>query len=73
MKLTTGVTLLLISAVDNEIHIYIYIYIYIFMSQVLTMKLTESTNICYISSRAVRKIRRNIKETFPKNNGFARI
>ena len=28
MKLTTGVTLLLISAVDNEIHIYIYIYIY---------------------------------------------
>ena len=71
MKLTTGVTLLLISAVDNEIHIYIYIYI--FMSQVLTMKLTESTNICYISSRAVRTIRRNIKETFPKNNGFARI
>ena len=43
------------------------------MSQVLTMKLTESTNICYISSRAVRTIRRNIKETFPKNNGFARI
>ena len=30
MKLTTGVTLLLISAVDNEIHIYIYIYIYIY-------------------------------------------
>ena len=29
MKLTTGVTLLLISAVDNEIHIYIYIYFHV--------------------------------------------
>ena len=39
MKLTTGVTLLLLSAVDND---------FFFMSQVLTMKLSESTNICYI-------------------------
>ena len=43
------------------------------MSQVLTMKLTESTNICYIHDRVACTIKRNIKETFLENNGFARI
>ena len=65
MKLTTGVTLLLLSAVDNDI--------FLFMSQVPTLKSTESTNICYISDRVTYTIKRNIKETFLENNGFARI
>ena len=43
------------------------------MSQVLTMKSTESTNICYISERVACTIKGNIKETFLENNGFARI
>ena len=42
------------------------------MSQVLTMKLTESTNICYFSDRVACTIRRNIKETFLENNSFTR-
>ena len=45
MKLTTGVTSLLLSAVDNDL--------FFFISQLLTMKLTESTNICYISDRVI--------------------
>ena len=40
-KLQTDVTLLFLSVADNNI----------FVSQVWTMKLTESTNICYISVR----------------------
>ena len=59
MKLTIGVTVLLLSVVDNDF----------FSSQVLTMKSTESTNICYISDR----LACTIKEIFLKNNGFARI
>ena len=55
MKLTTSVNLLLLSAVDNDIFIF-------FLSQVLTMKLTESMNICYISDRVACTIKRNIKE-----------
>ena len=43
------------------------------MSQVLTLKLNESTNICYISDRAACTIKRNVKETYLENNGFARI
>ena len=43
------------------------------MSQELTMKLTESVNIFYISDRIASTIKRNIKETFLKNNSFARI
>ena len=64
MKLTTGVTLLLLSAVDNN---------FVFISQVLTMKSTEPTNICYIIDKVACTIKRNIKEAFLKNNGFARI
>ena len=43
------------------------------MSQVLTMKLTESTNICYFSDRVACTIKWNIKENSLENNGFARI
>ena len=60
MKLTIGVTLLLLSAVDNDIYTF-------FMSQVLTMKSTELTNICCISDRVSCTIKRNIKETFLEN------
>ena len=42
--ITTGVTLLLLSAVDDIFFLFL-------MSQVLTMKLTELTNICYVSDR----------------------
>ena len=42
------------------------------MSQVLNMKLTESTNICYISDSVACKIKRNIKDTFLEENRFAR-
>ena len=65
--MTTCVTLLLLSAVDSDI------YIFFFISQVLTMKLTESTNIFYISDRVDCTIKQNIKETFVGNNAFARI
>ena len=65
--MTTGVTLLLLSAVDNDT------FFLFLMSQVLTMKLTELTNICYISDRVACTIKQNIKETFLENNGFARI
>ena len=37
------------------------------------MKLTESTNIFYISDRVDCTIKQNIKETFVGNNAFARI
>ena len=40
------------------------------MSQVLTVVLTESTNICYISGRVACTIKLNIEETFLGNNGF---
>ena len=43
------------------------------MSHVLTIKLTESKNICYISDKVSCTIKRNIKETFLENNGFDRI
>ena len=64
IKLTTGVTLLLLAVVDND---------FFFILQVLTMKSIESTNIRYISDKSASKIKRNIKETFLKNNSFARI
>ena len=66
MKLTTDVTLLILSAEDKDIYIF-------FMLRVLTMKLTESRNICYISDRFASTIKGNSKETFLENNGFARI
>ena len=40
------------------------------MSQVLTITLTESTNISYISDRVACTVKLNIKETFLGNNGF---
>ena len=42
MKLIPDVTLLFLLAVDNGIFVF-------FMSQVWTMKLNESMNICYVS------------------------
>ena len=63
MKLTTDVTLPLLLEVNNDISIF-------FISQVWTMKLTASTNFCYISDRNGRTVKVNIKETFMGNNGF---
>ena len=40
------------------------------MSRVLTMKLTESTNICNISETVACTVKLNIKENFLGNNGF---
>ena len=42
----------------------------LFMSRVLTMTLTESTNICCIGDRIACTVKLNIKETFLRNNGF---
>ena len=40
------------------------------MSQVWTMKLTESMNICYVSDRVACAIKRNVRETFMGNYSF---
>ena len=40
------------------------------MSQVWTMKLTESTSICYGSDRVACTIKMNVKETFMGNDSF---
>ena len=40
------------------------------MSQVWTVKLTASTNSCYISDRNACTVKVNMKETFMGNNGF---
>ena len=37
---------------------------FFFMSQVWTMKVTESTNICYVSDTVACTIKMNVKETF---------
>ena len=37
------------------------------------MKLTESTNICYISVRIACTTKANIKETFMGNDGFLQM
>ena len=63
MKLTTDVTLLFLSAVNN-------IYLFFFMSQVWTMKLTESRNVCYDSDMFTCTIKMNVKETFMGNYSF---
>ena len=55
MKLATDVTLLFLSVADSDA------FVYFFMSQVWTMKLTESTNTCYFSDRFARAIKVNIK------------
>ena len=43
------------------------------MSQVWTMKLTESMNICYASVRVSHTIKVNIKETLMGNDPFQQI
>ena len=40
------------------------------MSQVWTMKLTESTNICYVSDTVPCTIKMHAKETFMGNDSF---
>ena len=40
------------------------------MSQVRTVKLTESTNICYVSDRVACTIKMNAKEIFMGNDSF---
>ena len=40
------------------------------MLQVWTMKLTESTSICYASDRVACTIKVNVKETFMGNYSF---
>ena len=40
------------------------------MPQVWAMKLTESTNICYVSDRVPFAIKMNVKETFMENDSF---
>ena len=40
------------------------------MSQVFTMTLTESTNICYIGDTVACTVKLNIKDTFLGNNVF---
>ena len=62
--MTTDVTWLLLSAVDNDI------FIYFLCHKVFFMTLTESTNICYISDRVACIDKVNMKETFLGNNGF---
>ena len=58
MKLTTDVTSLFFSAVNNGL------FVHFFMPQVWTIKLTESTNMFCISDRVVCTIKPNIKEGF---------
>ena len=43
------------------------------MSQVWTMKLTESINICHFSDRFATTIKLNIKEIFMGNDVFLKI
>ena len=68
MKLTTDVPLLFLSLVDNN-----GTFVYFFMSQVWTMKLTESIDICYVSVRGSRTIKVNMKETFMGNDPFLQM
>ena len=63
MKLTTDINLLFLSTVNN-------VYLGFFMSQVWTMRLTESTNICYVSEMVAYTTKMNVKETFMGNDSF---
>ena len=65
MKLATDVTLLFLSVADNDI------FVYFFMSQLWTMKLTESMNTCHFSDIFARTINVNIKEI--ENYRFLKI
>ena len=55
MKLATDVTLLFLSVADSDI------FAHFFMSQIWTMKLTESTNTCHFSDIFDHTIKVNIK------------
>ena len=65
MKLATDVTLLFLSVADNDI------FVYFFMSQLWTMKLTESMNTCHFSDIFALTINVNIKEM--ENYRFLKI
>ena len=67
MNLTIDVTLLCLSALDNDK------FVLFFMSQLWTMKLNESTNICHFSDRFATTIKVNIKEIFMGNDVFLKI
>ena len=60
MQLKTDVTLLFVSAVNNDIFVY----------QIWTIKLTQSKNGFCVSDRVACTIKMNIKRTFMGNNGF---
>ena len=63
MKLTTDVTILCLSALDNDIFVY-------FLCHNYGLKLTESINICHFSYRFATTIKVNNfygKRCFPKN------
>ena len=55
MKLATDVTLLFLSVAGSDI------FAHFFMSQIWTMKLTESTNTCHFSDNFDHTIKMNIK------------
>ena len=57
MKLTTNVTLLLLSAVDNDIFVYFFCH----------------KNVCYVRVRVTHTIKVNIKETIMGNDGFLQL
>ena len=63
MKLRTHVSLLLLSAIDNDISVDFV------MSQVWVMKLTESRSIYFISDRIAHTIKVNIKGVLMVNDG----
>ena len=65
IKLETDVTLLFLSVADSDI------FVYFFMSQIWTMKLTESMNTCHFSDRFACTIKVNIQEM--GNYGFLKI
>ena len=65
MKLATDVTLLILSVADSDI------FVNFFMSQVWTIKLTESANACHFSDRFFCTIKVNIKKM--GNYGFLKI
>ena len=56
MKLATNVTFLFFSVTDSDI------FVYFFLSQVWTMKLTESINTCHFNDRFACTSKVNIKE-----------
>ena len=62
--MTNDVTLPFLLEINNDI------FGGFFMSQLWTMKVTASTNFCYISDRVTCAVEVNIKKTFLGNNGF---